>query len=132
AVRTAGGPLAAGGPEAGEDVARWLRDAQLLLRERAEARRSGLEVSLGSRLSASGAVALAHSPRGFALERRRPMPGAPSEHASVGTLFHAWVEEYYGAPSLLDVEGAEDLLTDDEAVVADAAPGGPPDLAEPK
>src|SRR5690606_16033696 len=54
------------------------------------------------------------------------------EHASVGTLFHAWVEEYYGAPSLLDVEGAEDLLTDDEAVVADAAPGGPPDLAELK
>ncbi len=145
AVRTAGGmppegPAAEvpGGAEPG-DVPRWLRDAELLLRERAEARGAGLEVSLGSHLSASRVVGLTHDPRGFALDRRRPMPTAPSEHASVGTLFHAWVEEYYGAPSLLDVDGAEDLLADsggdDEPTAdgdgADGRRGGaPPDLAE--
>jgi len=101
AVRTAGGPPQA---EPGSDLARWVRDARLLLDERAAARSSGLEVSLGHHLSASGVVALADDPHAFALDRRRPVPTAPSEHASIGTLFHAWVEEFYGAPSLLDID----------------------------
>ncbi|WP_324649733.1 ATP-dependent DNA helicase [Georgenia sp. H159] len=143
AVRTAAGPpdpaTLPAGTTATADVHRWVRDTGLLLRERAESRTAGLEVSLGSHLSASGVVGLAHDPQGFALDRRRPMPGAPSEHASVGTLFHAWVEEYYGAPSLLDVDGAEDLAEEDEPP-GDAGPeatraapprraaGTPPDL----
>src|SRR5690606_34189267 len=44
-----------------------------------------------------------------------------------GTLFHAWVEEYFGAPSLLDVDGAEDLLGDDEPAAWGG--GAPPELA---
>ncbi|WP_413452285.1 ATP-dependent DNA helicase [Georgenia phoenicis] len=116
-------------PEPSGDVARWVRDAELLLRERAESRAAGLEVSLGTHLSASAVVGLAHDPHAFALERRRPMPSAPSEHASVGNLFHAWVEEYFGAPSLLDVEGAERLLEDP----TDPRPAGAaPDLEELK
>ncbi|QDB80085.1 ATP-dependent helicase [Georgenia wutianyii] len=120
AVRTATGV-----PEPREgDVARWARDAELLLRERAESRAASLEVSLGTHLSASAVVGLVNDPHAFALDRRRPMPSAPSEHASVGTRFHAWVEEFYGAPSLLDVDGAEDLLAPEEPT------GTAPDLAE--
>ena len=129
AVRTAGALPAA--TDDG-DVSRWLRDAELLLRERDQARQADLQVSLGSHLSASGVVGLTDDPHGFALDRRRPMPSAPSEHAGVGTLFHAWVEEYYGAPSLLDIEGAEDLLRDDEVAERAGNAGAPPDLAELK
>ncbi|PYG00552.1 DNA helicase-2 / ATP-dependent DNA helicase PcrA [Georgenia satyanarayanai] len=126
AVRTATGLP----PEPAGDVARWARDAALLLREREEARAAGLEVSLGTHLSASGVVGLAEDPHAFALERRRPMPSAPSEHASVGNLFHAWVEEYYGAPSLLDVEGADALFGTEEP--AERPAGAAPDLEELK
>ena len=125
AVRTAG-PLPPP-EESPPDVRRWLRDADLLLRERAEQRGASLEVSLGRHLSASRVVDLAHDPRGFALDRRRPMPQAPSDRATLGTLFHAWVEEYFGAPSLLDVDGAEDLLGDDEPAAWGG--GAPPELA---
>ncbi|MCM3660656.1 ATP-dependent helicase [Georgenia satyanarayanai] len=111
------------------DVARWARDAELLLREREESRAAGLEVSLGTHLSASGVVGLAQDPHAFALERRRPMPSAPSEHASVGNLFHAWVEEYYGAPSLLDVEGADALFGAEEpGEPGEPRAGAAPDL----
>ena len=95
-------------------VHRWLRDADLLLRERRAAGEPDLDLSLGTHLSASAAVGLADDPEAFVLDRRRPMPTAPSEHAALGTLFHAWVEEYYGAPSLLDLDDAPD------------SPDGPP------
>ncbi|MEE6273662.1 ATP-dependent DNA helicase [Georgenia sp. MJ206] len=90
---------------------RWLRDAELLLAERAQARTTGLDVPLGAHLSASAMVGLLRDPRAFALERRRPVPAAPSSQASLGTRFHAWVEQFFGAASLLDVEelpGADD------------------------
>ncbi len=70
-------------------------------------------------MSASGLVALAADRDAFALARRRPVPRRPSSHARRGTAFHAWVERYFGAAALLDVEdlpGADDadVRTDEE------------------
>jgi len=85
-------------------VARWWRDAQLLLAERHAARAAVAAVSLDHHLSATAAVGLASDPQRFALDRRRPIPQPPSSRAQIGSRFHAWVEEYYARPSLLELD----------------------------
>ncbi|ANC30985.1 ATP-dependent DNA helicase [Isoptericola dokdonensis] len=83
--------------------------ARLLLAERAD--RVEPSVEMPAHVSASGLVRLARDRDEFARQLRRPVPVEPTVHARRGTLFHAWVEQYFGAASLLDVEdmpGAED------------------------
>lgn len=96
------------GKPAGEDDTatphRWWRDAQLLLAEREAARSAVAEVSLGHHLSATAAVGLASDPQRFAVDRRRPIPQPPSTRAQLGNRFHAWVEEFYARPSLLELD----------------------------
>ncbi|MFJ6198392.1 ATP-dependent helicase [Micromonospora sp. NPDC092111] len=105
---------AAGDPE----VARWRREADLLLTERAELLRQAeaVEVGLPGHLSVTQLVALRRDPAALARTLRRPMPAAPNPYARRGTAFHAWLEQRFGADRLLDVDelpGAAD---------ADAAP----------
>jgi len=93
--------------------------ARLLLAERATHEAARAEVAFPAHVSASGLVALAADRDAFALSRRRPVPRRPSSHARRGTAFHAWVERYFGAAALLDVEdlpGADDadVRTDEE------------------
>jgi len=93
--------------------------ARLLLAERATQEAARAEVPFPAHVSASGLVALAADRDAFALSRRRPVPRKPSSHARRGTAFHAWVERYFGAAALLDVEdlpGADDadVRTDEE------------------
>ncbi|MGB3764081.1 MAG: ATP-dependent DNA helicase [Ornithinimicrobium sp.] len=40
----------------------------------------------------------------FLRRLRRPMPAPPAPRADLGTAFHAWVEQHYGRPALLDVD----------------------------
>lgn len=85
--------------------------ADLLLAEERTGRDRDHTVALPPHLSASAAVRLAADRAAFALQLRRPVPLEPSEHARRGTAFHSWVEQYYGAPALLDLEelpGADD------------------------
>lgn len=89
----------------------WLRDAALLLAEQAGRRGPEPGVTIPAHLSASAVVRLVADPEAFALERRRPVPVAPTPSARRGTQFHAWVERHFGAASLLDVDdlpGADD------------------------
>ncbi|MFC8732565.1 UvrD-helicase domain-containing protein [Luteimicrobium sp. NPDC057192] len=93
--------------------------ARLLLAERATHEAARAEVPFPAHVSASGLVALAADRDAFALSRRRPVPRRPSSHARRGTAFHAWVERYFGAAALLDVEdlpGADDadVRTDEQ------------------
>ncbi|MGC5167172.1 UvrD-helicase domain-containing protein [Luteimicrobium sp. DT211] len=93
--------------------------ARLLLAERAARDAASAEVAFPAHVSASGLVALAADRDAFALSRRRPVPRKPSTHARRGTAFHAWVERYFGAAALLDVEdlpGADDadVRTDEQ------------------
>ncbi|MGC5330075.1 ATP-dependent helicase [Micromonospora sp. DT62] len=106
-------------PSAGDaDVARWRREADLLLAERAElTRQSGaVEVALPGQLSVTQLVALRRDPAALARALRRPVPTEPNPYARRGTAFHTWLEQRFGADRLLDLDelpGAAD---------ADAAP----------
>ncbi|WP_407318745.1 ATP-dependent DNA helicase [Isoptericola halotolerans] len=83
---------------------------EILLAERAE--RVEPSVEMPAHVSASGLVRLARDRDEFARQLRRPLPNEPTVHARRGTLFHAWVEQFYSSASLLDVEdlpGADEL-----------------------
>jgi DNA helicase-2/ATP-dependent DNA helicase PcrA len=99
-------PLTADALGATEDplVADWLRDADLLLRERAEHSRGVVEVPLPAHLSVSALVALRRDPAELARRLRRPMPAAPAPLARRGTAFHAWLEERFGTSRLIDLD----------------------------
>jgi DNA helicase-2/ATP-dependent DNA helicase PcrA len=90
----------------------WALETQLLLAERAAAGRRDRLVA-PSHLSASALVALRRDAPGFLADLRRPMPRRPQPAARRGTAFHAWVEQFYGDPQLLDLDelpGAADAL----------------------
>ncbi|GGM45039.1 ATP-dependent DNA helicase [Micromonospora sonchi] len=100
------------------EIARWRREADLLLAERAELSRltGPIDVALPEHLSVTQLVALRRDPAALARTLRRPLPIEPNPYARRGTAFHAWLEQRFGADRLLDTDelpGAAD---------ADAAP----------
>ena len=111
-------------PEGGPS--HWERLADRLLDERRRERVPVREVPLPAHLSASALVRLRADRDEFALGLRRPVPVEPSGHARLGTRFHAWVEGWFGAAALVDVDalpGADDdgIETDeDEAALRQA------------
>ncbi|MBB3086057.1 ATP-dependent helicase [Geodermatophilus sabuli] len=100
-------------------VDQWVRDADLLLRERAAWSRPTVDVPLPSHLSVSALVTLRRDPGELARRLRRPMPAAPAPLARRGTAFHAWLEERFGAARLLDLD--ELPGSGDEFAVPDSA-----------
>ncbi|MCW2530976.1 MAG: uvrD2, partial [Blastococcus sp.] len=82
----------------------WVRDADLLLRERARAASPTVDVPLPSHLSVSALVTLRRDPAELARRLRRPMPAAPAPQARRGTAFHTWLEERFGAAKLVDLD----------------------------
>jgi DNA helicase-2/ATP-dependent DNA helicase PcrA len=115
-----GGPEAAGAdPGAADDpdIARWRREATLLLAERAErAHRDGpLEVAVPPHLSVSQLVVLRRDPQALARSLRRPLPQRPVPQARRGTAFHAWLEQRFGSARLLDVDELPGAADDDAA-----------------
>lgn len=99
-------PLGDPGLGAADDpvVTDWVRDAQLLLRERSESGRSATEVALPGHLSVSALVALRRDPVALARRLRRPLPAAPAPLARRGTRFHLWLEQRFGASRLIDLD----------------------------
>ncbi|WP_434090269.1 ATP-dependent helicase [Micromonospora avicenniae] len=100
------------------EVARWRREVDLLLAERAELTRATgvVDVALPGHLTVTQLVALRRDPAGLARTLRRPTPSPPNPYARRGTAFHTWLEQRFGADRLLDLDelpGAAD---------ADAAP----------
>jgi DNA helicase-2/ATP-dependent DNA helicase PcrA len=85
-------------------LAQWVREADILLRERAARSASTVDVPLPSHLSVSELVALRRDPAALARRLRRPMPAAPAPQARRGTAFHTWLEERFGAYRLLDLD----------------------------
>jgi DNA helicase-2/ATP-dependent DNA helicase PcrA len=132
AAELAGIPAKAGIPdENGEvgaavdpDVARWRREATLLLAERDErARRDGpLEVAVPPHLSVSQLVVLRRDSEALARSLRRPVPQRPLPFARRGTAFHAWLEQRFGSVRLLDLDelpgAADEEAAADEELVA--------------
>jgi len=100
-------------------VEQWVRDADLLLRERARHASPTVDVPLPSHLSVSALVTLRRDPAELARRLRRPMPAAPAPQARRGTAFHAWLEERFGAAKLVDLD--ELPGSGDEFAVPDSA-----------
>jgi DNA helicase-2/ATP-dependent DNA helicase PcrA len=95
----------------GPPRSRWDHLADVLLEERDRTSAPSTDVELPAHLSASAVVRLAADPQEFAQALRRPVPLEPSPQARRGTAFHAWVEGWFGAASLVDVDalpGADD------------------------
>ncbi|MFD4206382.1 ATP-dependent helicase [Micromonospora tulbaghiae] len=115
--------LAISGAAEDAEVARWRREADLLLAERAELARQAeaVEVELPGQLSVTQLVALRRDPEALARTLRRPMPTEPNPYARRGTAFHAWLEQRFGADRLLDVDelpgAADEDAASDEALV---------------
>lgn len=79
-------------------------EAIMLLRER-DAHRSGAgRPERPEHLSTSAVLELARDPRSFRRRVRRPLPAPPAPQAALGTQFHAWVEQYFSAASLVDLD----------------------------
>jgi DNA helicase-2/ATP-dependent DNA helicase PcrA len=104
------------------EVAQWVRDADLLLRERARQASPTVDVQLPSHLSVSALVTLRRNPAELARRLRRPMPAAPAPQARRGTAFHAWLEERFGAAKLVDLDelpGSGDELAAPDGALAE-------------
>jgi DNA helicase-2/ATP-dependent DNA helicase PcrA len=113
AVRTATPPATAPTP-----ASRWDHLADVLLEERDRTAAPSSDVELPAHLSASAVVRLAADPQEFARALRRPIPLEPSPQARRGTAFHTWVEGWFGAASLVDVDALPGA--DDDSVPVDA------------
>lgn len=96
----------------------WDRRVELLLAEQEAESRPRPEVELPAHLSASAVVRLAADRAEFARALRRPVPQRPSPQARRGTQFHAWVEGFFGAPALVDLDDLPGA--DDDSVPVDA------------
>jgi ATP-dependent DNA helicase UvrD/PcrA len=105
-------------PPATNRAAKWRRDVELLLAERAAAeRRDQVEVAMPAHLSVSDVVALQEDEQSLGRRLRRPTPQRPAPQARRGTAFHSWLEQRWKAETLLDIDelpGAVDELADDD------------------
>jgi DNA helicase-2/ATP-dependent DNA helicase PcrA len=99
------------------DIARWRREAGMLLAERDErTHRDGpLEVALPAHLSVSQLVVLQRDPQALARSLRRPLPPRPAPYARRGTAFHAWLEQRFGSARLIDIDELPGAADDDAA-----------------
>ncbi|MCF4006093.1 DEAD/DEAH box helicase [Corynebacterium uropygiale] len=91
-------------PEAGtaELHELWESDVNALIEEHEKAQKPVIDVELSRRLTVSDMVRLRENPQWFARRLRRPVPFKPQSFAKRGTAFHSWLEDFFGASSLLD------------------------------
>ena len=100
-----------------EDPDGWGADVDALLAERERAG-TPAAISLPGQLSVSSLVELDRDPRGAARRLTRRLPSRPDPHAILGTAFHEWVQRFYGADRLFDLD---DLPGAGDTAAADAA-----------
>ena len=89
--------------QAADDVEGWAADVDALLAERAE-NTSAVIASLPQQLSVSNLVDVGRDPDGVVRRLTRRLPARPDPHAQLGTAFHCWVQRFYGADRLFDVD----------------------------
>jgi len=102
--------------EDAELVEIWRQQADLLLAEARERREPGSAGEPPASLSVSSVMAAVRDPDAFAVQLTRPMPRPISKVASVGTRFHAWLEERFGLQGSFDELLAAETSELDEQV----------------
>lgn len=94
----------------GSRAGSWSAEVDALLAERARVAAQPARM-LASQVSVSGLVELSRDPAGAAQRLTRRLPSRPDPHALLGTAFHDWVQRFYGAERLFeldDLPGAAD------------------------
>jgi len=81
----------------------WASAVDALLAERARAL-TVRPIALPGQLSVSALVELDKDPVGAVQKLTRRMPSRPDPHAILGTAFHEWVQRFYGAERLFDLD----------------------------
>ncbi|MEJ5928420.1 UvrD-helicase domain-containing protein [Corynebacterium sp. H128] len=98
----------------------WETDVTALIQEQDRLSATHIEVPVLAELTATDMVALSANPEFFARRSIRPVPFKPNSFAKRGTAFHEWLEQRFGATSLLDEEqlpGMGEELVSDAAVI---------------
>ena len=72
-------------------------------------------VALPAQLSVSTLVELGRDPDAVAQRLRRRLPTRPDPHALLGTAFHDWVQRFYGAERLFDLDDLPGAVDGDSA-----------------
>ncbi len=103
--------------EPGEDPEQWAADVDALLAERARAG-APRPVRLPAALSVSALVELDRDPQAAARLNRR-LPSRPDPNALLGTAFHDWVQRFYGADRLFDLDDLPGAGDPDAAATAE-------------
>jgi DNA helicase-2/ATP-dependent DNA helicase PcrA len=85
-------------------------DIDLLLAEQVERLANQDLVKLPVRVPASSFKDYVVSLEELLERLRRPVPAKPYKETRKGTLFHGWVEQYFGVPTNTDVTEIEDLI----------------------
>ncbi|CAN5212373.1 ATP-dependent DNA helicase AdnB [soil metagenome] len=94
----------------------WAADVDALLAERARSQEGQPALTaLPPQLSVSSLVDLGRDPVGAAQRLRRRMPVRPDPHALLGTAFHDWVQRFYGADRLFDLDDLPGAVDHDTA-----------------
>jgi DNA helicase II / ATP-dependent DNA helicase PcrA len=86
-----------------DDVDGLIADVDALLAERERAK-AHQPVALPAQLSVSALVDIGRDPDGAAARLRRRLPTRPDPHALLGTAFHDWVQRFFRAERLFDLE----------------------------
>ena len=81
----------------------WQGDLDVLLEERRRRLAASEVVELPTRIPASRFKDFVSDPASVAASLRRPMPQRPYRATRLGTLFHSWVEERFGAAGATEV-----------------------------
>ncbi|GAC66601.1 ATP-dependent helicase [Gordonia soli] len=100
------------------EVKAWRAEVAALLAEHHQGNQALVDVELPTHLSVSQLVELDSDEQVFAQRLRRPTPFRPNPIARRGTAFHAWLERWFGATRLLDIDelpGAADATASPDA-----------------
>jgi DNA helicase-2/ATP-dependent DNA helicase PcrA len=100
------------------DADGWAADVDALLAERGREPESAAP-ALPTQLSVSSLVDLGRDREAVAQRLRRRLPARPDPHAVLGTAFHEWVQRFYGAERLFDLDDLPGAV-DGEVAHADA------------
>ncbi|MHA0286225.1 ATP-dependent helicase [Mycobacterium sp. C3-094] len=106
---------------AAEDAHGWIADVDALLAERERAAQPGVP-ALPAQVSVSAMVDLGRDPEAAARRLHRRLPRPPAAHALLGTVFHEWVQRFYQAEKLFDLDdlpGAVDAGRHDRGELED-------------
>lgn len=90
-------------PVPASDVDGLVADVDALLAERERASRKPVAV-LPPQLSVSAVVELGRDPEGAVARLQRRLPVRPDSYAMLGTAFHDWVQRFFRAERLFDLE----------------------------